>query len=59
MFFGGMESRLSLLSRWIKLKFGGGIIFEMLISYFMSILSNKMNLIKINGSYVGLISFFY
>ena len=32
-----------------QLKFGGGINSEMLISYFMSILSNKMYLTKIKG----------
>ena len=35
--------------RGIKLKFGGGVNSETLISCFMSILSNKMNLIKIMG----------
>ena len=35
--------------RKIELKFGGGVNSEALISYFMSILSNKMNSIKIMG----------
>ena len=35
--------------RGIKLKFGGGTNSETLISYFMLILSNKMNLTKIIG----------
>ena len=37
------------ISRGIKLKFGGGVNSETLISYFMSILSNEMNLMKIMG----------
>ena len=36
----------------INLKFGGGVNSETLISYFMSILSNKINLIKIKRFYV-------
>ena len=40
--------------RGIKLKFGGGVNSETLISYFMSILPYKMNLIKIKE----LMSFF-
>ena len=36
----------------IKLKFGGEVNSETLISYFMSILPHKMNLIKIKGLYV-------
>ena len=42
--------------RGIKLRFGGGVNSETLISYFMLILSNKMNLIKIMGFHV---IFFY
>ena len=41
--------------RRIKLKFGGGVNFDTLISYFMSILPYKMNVMKIKGVYV----FFY
>ena len=38
--------------RRIKLKFGGGVNYETLISYFMSILPNEMNLINRMEFYV-------
>ena len=41
--------------RRIKLKFGGGVTSETLISYFMSILPYNMNLIKINGVFIKFI----
>ena len=52
--FGGQSPALANFSifRGIKLKFGGGVNFETLISYFMSSLSYKMNLMKIEEAYV-------
>ena len=41
--------------REIKLKFNGGVNYKKLISYFMSVLPYKVNLIKIKGFY----TFFY
>ena len=52
--FRGQSSTFDELSTFtgIRLKVGGGVNSETLISYFMSISSNKMNLTKTMGFYV-------
>ena len=51
--FGGQSPTFDQLSvfREIKLKFGGGVNYGMLLSYFMLIVPYEMNLIKIKGCY--------